>query len=234
MNAADIMTRNVITIDPENTVADAARLMLDHRISGLPVCDAARRMVGMISEGDLIRRAEAGTERRKSWWLAALTGASSQAEHYVKAHGHRVRDVMSTTVISVDESTDLNEVVGLMERNRIKRVPVLRGDRLVGIISRANLMQVLVSVATEVAAGTPDDDATLRCRVLAELEGQPWAPAAGDNVVVRNGVVHLWGSVRTEVQRDAMRIAAETIAGVGKVVDHLDVSDPVAEGIAGL
>ena len=152
MKAGDIMTRNVITIDANSTVAQAAQRMLDHRISGMPVVDDSGKVIGIISEGDLLHRAETGTERRTSWWLGLVAGASSQAENFTREHGRTVRDVMSTNVISVDENADLNEVVHLMESRRIKRVPVLGNRQVVGIISRANLMRVLVTIEPAAAA----------------------------------------------------------------------------------
>src|SRR5919112_673682 len=131
----------------------AAKSMLDHRISGMPVVDDNGRVIGIISEGDLLHRAETGTERRTSWWLGLVAGASSQAENFTREHGRTVRDVMSTNIISVDENADLSEVVHLMESRRIKRVPVLRDRQVVGIISRANLMRVLATM--EPTTATP-------------------------------------------------------------------------------
>ncbi|WP_448206280.1 CBS domain-containing protein [Azospirillum sp. sgz302134] len=228
MKAADIMTRQVITIDPDSTVADAAKRMLENRISGLPVCDASGRLLGVISEGDLLRRAETGTVRRASWWLAMLAGgAPTQASDYAKSHGRRVHDVMSSNVVSVSEDAALDEVVRLMESNRIKRVPVLRDGKLVGIISRANLLHVLASIAPDVAPAA-EDDRVLRDRILETLRAQPWAPEISDNIVVRDGVVHLWGTVRTESQMDALRVAAENTPGVRRVENHLSVLDHVA------
>lgn len=233
MKAADIMTRQVITIGPDATVAEAAQRMLENRISGLPVCDGTGRLVGVISEGDLLRRAETGTVRRASWWLAMLAGhAPTQAADYTKSHGRTVRDTMSSSIISATEETPLEEVVRMMETNRIKRVPVLRDGKLVGIISRANLLHVLASIAPDVAPAA-DDDRTLRGRILEKLRAEPWAPEISDNIVVRNGVVHLWGSVRTDSQRDALRVAAETTPGVKQVENHLVVIDHVAEGAVG-
>ncbi len=233
MKAADIMTRQVITIAPDATVAEAAQRMLENRISGLPVCDATGRLVGVISEGDLLRRAETGTVRRASWWLAMLAGhAPTQAADYTKSHGRTVRDTMSSTIISANEETPLEEVVRMMEANRIKRVPVMRDGKLVGIISRANLLHVLASIAPDVAPAA-DDDRALRDRILEKLRAEPWAPEISDNIVVRNGVVHLWGSVRTDSQRDALRVAAETTPGVKRVENHLAVIDHVAEGAIG-
>ena len=232
MKAGDIMTRNVITIDADSTVAQAAQRMLDHRISGMPVVDDSGRVIGIISEGDLLHRAETGTERRKSWWLGLMAGASSQAENFTREHGRTVRDVMSANVISVDENADLSEVVHLMEGRRIKRVPVLNNRQVVGIISRANLMRVLATMESSAAAPTADDR-TIRERVLQAYKGQSWAPDFGENVVVKDGVVHLWGSVRTESQHQALLVGARNVAGVRDVVDHIDVVSPVAEGFVG-
>jgi CBS domain-containing protein len=232
MKAGDIMTRNVITIGADSTVAQAAQRMLDHRISGMPVVDDSGRVIGIISEGDLLHRAETGTERRKSWWLGLMAGSSSQADNFTREHGRTVRDVMSANVISVDENADLSEVVHLMEGRRIKRVPVLKDRQVVGIVSRANLMRVLATMESSAAAPTADDR-TIRERVLQAYKGQSWAPDFGENVVVKDGVVHLWGSVRTESQRQALVVGARNVAGVRDVVDHIDVVSPVAEGFVG-
>ncbi|MDQ2106737.1 CBS domain-containing protein [Azospirillum isscasi] len=232
MKAADIMTRQVVTIGPDATVTEAAKRMLENRISGMPVCDPEGRLLGVISEGDLLRRAETGTVRRASWWLAMLAGAPSQASDYTKSHGRHVRDAMTENLIAVTEETTLDEVVRLMEGNRIKRVPVLRGGKLVGIVSRANLLHVLASIAPDVAPAAADDR-VLRDRLLETLRAEPWAPEISDNIVVRNGVVHLWGSVRTEAQRDALRVAAENTPGVTRVENHLAIVDHVAEGAVG-
>jgi len=232
MKAGEIMTRNVITIDADSTVTQAAQRMLDHRISGMPVVDDNGRVIGIISEGDLLHRAETGTERRTSWWLGLVAGTTTQAENFTREHGRTVRDVMSRNVISVDENADLNEVVHLMEGRRIKRVPVLRDHHVVGIISRANLMRVLTTIEPKAATPT-DDDRTIRERVLQAYKGQSWAPDFGENVVVKDGVVHLWGSVRTESQHQALLVGAQNVAGVREVVDHIDVVSPVAEGYVG-
>lgn len=236
MKAGEIMTRSVITIDADSTVAEAAKRMLDHRISGMPVVDGQGRVIGVISEGDLLRRAETGTESggkgRGSWWLGLVAGASAQADAFTKQHGRSVRDVMSANVVSVDEDASLNEVVELMESRRIKRVPVTRDRQVVGIISRANLMRILTTLEPGTAAPSADDR-TIRERVLQAYAEQPWAPDFGENVVVKDGVVHLWGAVRTESQRQALVVGARTVPGVRDVVDHIDVVDPVAEGFVG-
>ena len=232
MKAADIMTRQVVSIGPDATVTEAAKRMLENRISGLPVCDSDGRLLGVISEGDLLRRAETGTVRPASWWLAMFAGAPNQAADYTKSHGRYVRDAMTENLIAVTEDASLDEVVRLMESNRIKRVPVLRNGRLVGIVSRANLLHVLASIAPDVPPAEADDR-VLHERILETLRAQPWAPEISDNIVVRNGVVHLWGSVRTAAQRDALRVAAENTPGVTRVENHLTIIDHVAEGAVG-
>jgi len=232
MKAGDIMTRQVITIDAESNISDAAKRMLEHRISGMPVIDAQGKVVGIISEGDLLHRAEAGTERRNSWWLRLVAGRSRQADQYTKEHSRSVRDVMSSKVISVDENAPLNEVVHLMESNRIKRVPVLRDSHVIGIISRANLMRILASVAPDMPEPSTDDR-TIHERVLAAYKGQHWAPDFGENVVVKDGVVHLWGAVSSESQHEALLVGARNVPGVKGVVDHIDVVSPVADGVIG-
>ena len=229
MKAADVMTPRVITIDPDSSVADAARRMLENRISGMPVVDASGRLVGMISEGDLLHRAEMGTERRRrSWWLMFFTTPSAGADEYVKSYGRKVGDVMSRSVVSVGPDTSLDEIVRVLEKNRIKRVPVVQDGKVLGIVSRANLLHVLASAAE--LAEPSADDRTLRERVVAALRAQAWAPRAPENVVVKDGIVHLWGSVSSESQRQALRVAAETVPGVRGVEDHINVVDPIAEG----
>jgi CBS domain-containing protein len=232
MKAGDIMTRRVITIDPDSTVGNAARRMLDDRIGGMPVVDEEGRIVGMLSEDELLHRAEIGTERHRSWWLRLLAKPSSYADEYVKSHGHKVRDVMTRQVVSVDENAPLAEVVRLMEKNHVTRLPVLRDGTLVGIVTRSNLMHALASAAefTEPTA----DDRTLRERVLAAFESAPWAPQVRDTVVVKDGIVHLGGSVNFEWERQAMRVTAESVAGVKGVEDHIVVINPLADGAAAL
>ncbi|WP_431857956.1 CBS domain-containing protein [Azospirillum sp.] len=233
MKAMDLMTPQVITVGPDTTVADAARTMLENRISGMPVVNAAGQVVGIISEGDLLRRVELGTERQRSWWLGIVSGGTVPAEDFIKSHARKVADVMTAHVVSVDEGATPGEVVRLMETRRIKRVPVVRDGTLVGIISRANLLRALASVAPEAAPASADDRA-LRDRVAASVKDLAWDPRAHDAIVVRNGVVHLWGFVSTESQRDAVRVAAEGIPGVKGVENNIQVVDPVESGAWGL
>jgi CBS domain-containing protein len=227
MIASDVMTRNVITIDPDQTVLQAARLMLQHRISGLPVIDPSGRLVGVLSEGDFLRRRETKTEHRRSRWLEFLMGPGKIASEYTHTHGSKVGEVMTTELHTVDENASLEDVVELMERYRIKRVPVMCGEQLVGIITRSNLMHAMVSMA-RVAPAADKSDGTIRERLLTELKKEQWAPVAMTNVVVRDGVVELWGAIVDERQRDALKVAAENIPGVTAVKDHMVWIEPTS------
>jgi len=220
MKASDIMTSEVISADPEATVLQAARHMLQHHISGLPVIDKTGKLVGILSEGDFLRRRETGTDKKRSRWLEFLMGPGSMAAEYTRTHGSRIADVMTTKVQTVDEDAPLEQIVELMEKYRIKRVPVLRGDKVVGIVTRANLMHAMVSLA-RTGTKAAKDDATIRQKLLAEIQRQKWALASLINVVVRGGVVELWGTIVDERQREALKVAAENIPGVKEVRDHL-------------
>ena len=229
MRALDVMTATVISVKPEMTVRDAAKVLVDQGISGAPVLDATGRIVGMLSEGDLIHRTELDTqERRRSWWLDRLS-SSRDAEDYVKSHGLVVADVMTTNVVSVDDTTPLSEVASILETRRIKRVPVLRAGQLVGIVSRANLVQALASAPEEPTPEVAPTDHDIRAMLMGELANHPWA-FAGRNIVVRDGVVHLWGTVWSTDAVQAMRVAAQGIPGVKRVEDHTEPY-PVMPGI---
>ena len=227
MKAEDVMTRDVISIDPDATVLQAARLMLQHHISGLPVIDKDGKLVGVLSEGDFLRRRETKTERRRSRWLEFLMGPGRIAAEYSHSHGSKVSEVMTTDVQTVDEATPLEDIVELMERRRIKRVPVLCGGQVVGIVTRSNLMHAMVSLA-RVAQPAAKDDAAIRERLLAEMQKEQWAPAAMTNVVVHDGVVELWGVIIDERQREALKVAAENIPGVKAVKDHMVWVEPTS------
>ena len=227
MKAEDVMTRGVISIDPDATVLQAARLMLQHRISGLPVIDNTGKLVGILSEGDFLRRRETKTERRRSRWLEFLMGPGRIAAEYSHSHGSKVSEVMTTAVQSVDEVTPLEDIVDLMEQHRIKRVPVLCGGEVVGIITRSNLMRAMVSLA-RTAQAPAESDAAIRERLLAEMQKEQWAPVATTNVVVHDGVVELWGAIIDERQREALKVAAENIPGVKAVKDHMVWVEPTS------
>jgi CBS domain-containing protein len=232
MRAVDVMTTNVITVDSNTSVQALAALLSERGISGVPVVDSDNRVIGVVSEGDLLHRIETGTEhrpervtgQRRSWWLDAI--ASNQdllARDYVKSHGRTVKDVMTPNVISVADTTELAEIAMLLETKRIKRVPVVRDGKLVGIVSRANL----VRAKSEPVTDTDSEDRAIRDKILgdkllAELKGQKWANIWAADILVRDGVVHLWFSdEQSEEEKLALRVAAENIAGVRRVEEHI-------------
>jgi CBS domain-containing protein len=219
MQASDIMTHPVVTVQPGTPLEDVIRLMLAHRISGLPVVEHDT-LVGIVSEGDLLRRPETGTERRRRHWLHLLGGGEAEAAEYVRTHGMTAGEVMTTDVVSVSETTSVEELAAVLESRGIKRVPVLRDGRLVGIVSRADLLR---SLGSRLGAAPQESDRAIRAALLAELSQNPsWAPQPAEvTVLVQDGVVHLWGYVRSDAQRQAMVVAAERVAGVRHVVDHM-------------
>lgn len=219
MRAHQIMTRRVVSVTPEQTVLQAANLMLQNHVSGLPVVDQTGAVVGIVSEGDFLRRSEMGTSRKHSRLLSFIFGHGREAEDYVHEHGRRVSEVMTPSPITIGEDASLSEVVAVMERNRIKRVPVVRHGKLIGIVSRSNLIQALASLADDVPNPTTDDD-HIRQRITEEIERHNWRPI-GLNVIVRDGIVHLSGVIANERYRQAIIVAAENVQGVVKVHDHL-------------
>lgn len=228
MNAGDVMTQGTITIGPDDSVMRAVELMLKRRISGLPVVDTTGALVGILTEGDLLRRAELGTQKRHPRWIEFLIGPGRLASEYVSASGRKVCEVMTTTVHTVVEETPLTDVVKIMESRQIKRLPVMRGAQLVGILSRANLLRALVSIAPRDTKPANLTDAAIRQQLLADLAKQSWAPLALIDVIVKNGVVHLWGTLTEERQRQGIRVVAENTPGVSRVEDHLVWIEPVS------
>jgi predicted transcriptional regulator len=201
--------------------------MLQNRISGLPVIDAGGRLVGILSEGDLLRRAETGTQRQRPRWLEFLIGPGRLAAEYVGTHGRKVSEIMTPDPIVVAEDTAVQDIVELMERSHIKRVPVLRNGELVGIVSRANLVQALASLA-RAAEVESADDAAIRDKLLTEMDQQPWAPKGLINVIVKDGVVSLWGAITDEREREALHVLAENTPGVKEVRDQLAWVEPMS------
>jgi CBS domain-containing protein len=229
MNAADIMTREVVSVDAQTSIAEAGRLMLQHRISGLPVTDESGKVIGVITEGDLLHRAELGTERRHRHWIELLMGPGRSVDNYVDAHARKVGEVMTETVVSVTPLTELSDIVRLMETRNVKRVPVVESGRLVGIVSRANLVRALVHRLVDEQAASArggSSDSKIRADVLAIIEHEPWAPRYSITVAVENGVVDLRGSITDERERAALKVAAETVSGVKAVHDHLVWVEP--------
>jgi CBS domain-containing protein len=225
MQVKDVMTQNVIAVGANEPVVKAARMMLQNRISGLPVVDAKGELVGVVTEGDFLRRREIGTERRRPKWLEFVLGPGKLAEDYVHASGRKVEEIMTPDPWTVGQDDPLEEVVELMERRHVKRLPVLQDGRMVGIVSRANLMHALASLSRDIPAPAGGDSA-IRDAIVAAIGKQPWAPHV--NVVVKNGIAELWGVVTDERERQALVVAAENVPGVKKVHDHLVWVEPMS------
>jgi CBS domain-containing protein len=225
MRATDVMTPNVITVGPDTSVQALATLLWERGISGAPVVDSSGRMVGIVSEGDLLHRAELGTEhraeRRQSWWLEHF--AKGLARDYVKSHGRTVKDIMTRDVVTVTEEANLADVATLLETSGIKRVPVMRDGKIVGIVSRANLVRALGATMGALTSPVGGDDHAIRARLLAELAQHQWAANLwAQDIIVGNGVVHLWfGSDEPEETRQAVRVAAENVPSVRGIEIHI-------------
>lgn len=230
MLAQDIMTTNVITVGPDTSVRDIAKRLIANSISAVPVVERNGRLIGIVSEGDLMRRAESGTERRPSWWLSFMMSTDETARDYVKTHGKRASDVMTRSVVTVREDTPVQEVAELLERHQIKRVPVVRGDKVVGIVSRANLLRGLAAQPT-VKAPTADDQ-TIKAAVEKAMS-EAGVNHQYLNVVVMDGVVRLWGAVESNAQKDAARVAAETAPGVKEVQANMGVIPASVRAVMG-
>ena len=226
MKAREIMSREVVTVSPDETIVHAARLMLQRKFSGLPVVDAAGALVGIVTEGDFLRRSETGTMRRRPQWIEFLLGPGRLAGEYARAAGQFVKEVMTRDVCTVPEDAELEDVVDLMERHHIKRLPVLRGSKVVGIVTRQNLLRAVAGVATAKPPIVSDDDA-IRERVIAELSKQAWAPML-PNVIVTNGHVKLVGTIFDGRQREAIRVVAENVPGVKSIEDQLVWIEPTS------
>lgn len=220
MRAAQVMSPGVLSVSADASVFDAAELLVGSGVSAMPVVNEAGRIVGIVSEADLMRRPEIGTEPHKSWLRRFFADDATAAAEYVSLHSRRVSDVMTKHVVTVLEDAPLGEVAEVMAKHKIKRVPVLRGDVIVGVVSRANVVQALLSRDPKSPASAPTDD-RLRRDVQAAVTGQPWTSPWPVNIVVNAGVVHLWGFVPSEQASAAYRVAAENVAGVKKVKNHM-------------
>jgi CBS domain-containing protein len=230
MRASDIMTTKVITVSPDRKVDEIARVLLEKGISAVPVVDENDNVVGIVSEGDLWRRQENETERHRSSWLGMFTSSEDDAREYAKTHGMTASQVMSGDIISVNEDTLVGDIAQLLEKRRIKRVPVLKDGKIVGIVSRANLLHGLASAKSSGPAAPSTDDREIRKNILARLENENWISHGALNVIVTSGAVELWGWVNSEDERKALMIAVETIDGVKSVEDHLGMVAPWVQG----
>ena len=225
MIVADVMTRNVISVPPDATVENAAKLMLQRGISGLLVVNADGRLAGVVTEGDLLRRDELGTQRSRPWWLRLLVSPGRQAADFTRTHGRRVSDVMTVDVVTVSADAPLDEVVELMEQHRIKRVPVVEDGKVAGVVSRADLLRALV-VSTRNDEPVSGDDRSVREAILDALERESWAPTTSLNVTVADGLVDLWGTITNDQERRAICVIAENTPGVKQVNDHMVYIEP--------
>ena len=219
MKARDVMTLGVYTVKPTTSVKDVARLFMEQRISGVPVVDDQTKIVGIVSEGDLVRRSEISTQRRHPWWLVLIAGDEGLTAEYVKAHAKRVADIMTRNVITAKPDTPLHEIAETLEKYSIKRLPIVRDGKLVGIVSRANLVQAIATSGSKL--DVPLSDTTVREKLLADLNKQKWGHTALLNVTVNGGVVDLWGFIESDTERKAIRVAAEATPGVRVVNDHM-------------
>src|SRR5215471_9528896 len=220
VKAIDVMVRNVVTIGPDASVAEAAKLIADNDVSALPVVDDVGHLVGIISEADLMRREEIGTSIHHPWWIEAVSPAATLAAEFTKSHAKRVAEVMSEKVITATEETSLAEIAAILEGNRIKRLPIVRGREVVGIVSRANLIQALASTDRAATDGT-NMSRTIRRQILEQLEQQSWTDFGSRNVIVTRGEVHLWGLVGSAAERKALIALAEGVPGVTNVIDEM-------------
>lgn len=227
MKVRDIMTKDVATVTPDTKVGEVARVMSERSISGLLVVSADGRLVGIVSETDLLHRAELGTEVKRSWWLEAFASSEGIARAFVKAHGLTAGDVMSTNVVAADVDTELVDVANKLERNKINRMPVLDGDALVGIVSRGDLVRALVHAPRAV----PQSSMDLRQRVDARVKASPWLDTRMVSIFVDGDDVELRGFINSSDQRAALRVLIEEVCGSGHVRDHLRVGAPNFGGI---
>ena len=221
MKAADVMVRDVITVKPDDKVADAIELLSTYDISALPVVDGNGKIVGILSEADLIQREEIGTQNQHQRWLETILPASKLAKEFAKSHGQRVEEVMTTRVVAASENTSLSEIAKLLEKHRIKRIPIVKNGVLVGIVSRSNLIQALASAQAQTQDEEPESDRQIRLDLLDRLAHQQWTDFGERNVIVNQGVVHLWGLVGTAAEHKALLALAEEVPGVVSVSDEM-------------
>jgi CBS domain-containing protein len=226
MKAGDVMVSNVISVGPDTEIKDVADVLIRNRISGVPVLGSDGELLGIISEGDLIRRPETGTERRPSRWLSLFASPEGEALEFIKSHSTKAADVMTAPVVSASPDTPIATIAALLEKNKIKRVPIVENGKVVGMVSRANLVQALASAAA--VAPSSADDTKIRARVMSRLGAENWTRPALMNVIVTNGTVELWGIVDSQTERKAVRVLVETTPGVRGVNDNLIVPRTMA------
>jgi CBS domain-containing protein len=219
MEAREVMTRDVMTVGPDATVGEIAAMLVRNRISAVPVVSGTQ-LLGIVSQTDLAHRSETGTEKRRKWWLEAFADPDAKAREYIKSHGVRAEDVMTRFVVTVSEDASLAEVADMLDSHGIRQVPVTSDGRLVGMISRADLVRKLAEITVAAPAARPDSGA-LQKAIWHEIESQPWLKSAFINLAVKGSVVELWGAVDSEEQRRALHVLVEGVPGVARVEDHV-------------
>jgi len=228
MKAEDVMVSTVITVGVNASIGEVAAILLNNHISAAPVVDEKGELVGIVSEGDLMRRPEIGTTKRHSWWLELISNKWASATEYIKSHSRKVADVMTRDLITAKPDTPLGDIAGLLERNQIKRVPIVERGKLVGIVSRANILQALSSATRKLPSLMTADDSELRRKVVSQMASEPWRPTML-TVTVQDRTVDLWGVVHSVEQKKAAQLAAETTPGVRAVVNNIFVQ-PIGSG----
>jgi len=228
MKVSDVMTQTPATTTPGASLEEAANIMIRMRVSGLPVVDATGAVIGMLTEGDVLRRVELGTAGRRPGWLASFLAPGRLAHDYVRTHGRTVGEVMTSSVVSIAPDAPLSEVVALMEAQQIKRLPVLKKGQLIGIISRSDLLRALTQLLAASRHVVATSDAEIRRRVLAEIDKHPWAPRVNIDATVKDGVVELRGAVSDDQERVGLRVIAENTPGVKGVHDRLIWVEPMS------
>lgn len=226
MRAHHIMKAKVVTVTPDTSIVDAANIMLRQRISGLPVVDKDGTLVGILSEGDFLRRGEIRTRTKRARWLSLLVGPSKSAEEFVRECGKKVSEVMSSAPLTIAEDTPLEDIVQIMEKNNVKRLPVLRVGKIVGIVTRSDLLQAVAILARDVPDPTADDE-HIRNRIIRNIESSEWRPLSF-KVIVHQGIVDITGVITDERQRQAILVTAENVTGVKKVHDHICWVEPMS------
>lgn len=220
MQARDVMTKDLVTVGPDTTVGDIAALLVSHRIGAVPVVSGDRKLIGIVSQTDLVHRSETGTEKRRKWWLEAFADPDAKAREYVKSHGHKAQEVMTRLIVSVSEGASLAEVADVLDTHRIRQVPVVSDGRLAGMISRADLVRALAEVSITAPAARSDSGA-LQKAIWDQIKAQSWLKTAFVNLSVKDGVVDLWGAVDSDDQRRALAVLVKGVPGVVKVEDNV-------------
>jgi CBS domain-containing protein len=222
MNVQEAMTKDVVTVGPQTTVGEIADLLVRHRISAVPVVSDDNRVVGIVSQTDLGHRSETGTEKRRKWWLDMFADSDTKAREYIKSHGLKAQDVMSRIVVSVSRQASLSEVADALDTHRIRQVPVMDDGKLVGMVSRADLVRKLAEVRIAAPAARPDSGA-LQKAIWDEIKAQPWLRSGYLNLTVKDGVVEIYGAVDSDEQRHALRVLVEGVSGVRKVENKVTI-----------